>query len=119
MQVLLVDDDQELVSVLADRLSFRGIDAEWVSNAEDALKNIYAKEYDVALLYVKMPGMNGVELAQEIHNHRPGLKIIFVTGHGFRTDLEEGADQSGNNFFLARPVDINELIKKIKEVRGQ
>ena len=117
MQVLLVDDDQELVSILAERLSFRKIDADWASNAEDALKNIYQKEYDVALLYVKMPGMNGIELAQEIHKHRPKLKIIFVTGHGFRTNFEKSDDHPGNNFFFAKPVDINELIKKIKEVQ--
>lgn len=118
MHVLLVDDEKELVSTLAERLSFRGIDADWVTSGAEALQKIYDQEYDLAVLDVKMPGMGGIELAKEIHDYRPGLKIIFLTGHGSKTDFDRGINESGASYYLAKPLNIDTLIQKMNEVLG-
>ena len=71
MRVLLVDDEVEYVSTLAERLSFRGIDASWVSSAKDALERIRQESFDIAVLDVKMPKMGGIELKQIIEEINP------------------------------------------------
>ena len=116
MRILLVDDEAELVSTLAERLSFRGIEADWVTRSGDALKKIYEQKYDIAVLDVKMPGMSGIDLAREIHQYRTDIKIIFVTGHGSHDDFQEGSSESEKEFYLAKPINIDVLIKKMKEI---
>lgn len=116
MHVLLVDDEEELVSTLAERLSFRGIDADWVTTGGEALHKIYDQEYDLAVLDVKMPGMSGIELAREIHKYKPQLQIIFLTGHGSKTEFDKGVNESGAGYYLAKPLNIDILIQKMKEI---
>ena len=62
MRILLVDDEAELVSTLAERLSFRGIEADWVTSGEEALKKVERQRYDVAVLDVKIPRISGLAL---------------------------------------------------------
>ncbi len=118
MRVLLVDDETELVSTVAERLSFRGIDADWVTTGREALQLIGEGEYDLAVLDVRMPGMSGLELAREIRTRKPGLPIIFLTGHGSREDFDEGISQTGEEYYLAKPIDIEVLVGKMKEILG-
>ncbi|HPY16526.1 MAG TPA: response regulator, partial [Polyangiaceae bacterium] len=62
MRVLLVDDEEELVETIAERLELRGIVAETVTNGEEALQRVLEKPFDVVLLDVKMPGLGGMEV---------------------------------------------------------
>ena len=90
MKILLVDDEAELVSTLAERLSFRGIDADWATSAEDALSLSETETYDIALLDVKMPRVSGLELKKRLQEKRPDMKFIFLTGHGSEKDFLVG-----------------------------
>ena len=90
MRILLVDDEQELVSTLAERLSMRGIDADWVASGEEALKQVEEKFYDLAVLDVKMPKMGGIRLKQILDDKYPNMKFIFLTGHGSESDFQQG-----------------------------
>ena len=58
MKVLLIDDEEELISTLAERLSFRGIDADWVTNGKEALRKVELECYDLAVVDVRMPKMS-------------------------------------------------------------
>ncbi len=118
MRVLLVDDETELVSTVAERLSFRGIDADWVTTGQEALQLARENDYDIAVLDVKMPSMSGLELAREIRKLKPGLAIIFLTGHGSQADFDEGVSQAGEEYYLAKPIDIEVLVDKMKEILG-
>jgi DNA-binding response OmpR family regulator len=60
MKVLLVDDEHELVSTLAERLSFRGIQADWATSGEEAMRLTEKNTYDVAVLDVKIPRISGL-----------------------------------------------------------
>lgn len=62
MKVLLVDDEVELISTLAERLSFRGIDVDYATTAESAIRLADEKSYDIAVLDVKMPRVRGFEI---------------------------------------------------------
>ncbi len=66
MRVLLVDDELELVSTLAERLNLRGIEADWVTSGEAALKQVEVKTYDLALLDIKIPKISGLSLKKKL-----------------------------------------------------
>jgi DNA-binding response OmpR family regulator len=113
MKVLLVDDEKEFVSTLAERLSFRGIEADWTVSGEDALKMAQGTHYEVAVLDVKMPGLGGIELRKKLHGLHSQMKFLFLTGHGSQEDFKVGSRVA--SFYLAKPLKIEELIEKIKE----
>jgi DNA-binding response OmpR family regulator len=118
MRVLLVDDEAELVSTLAERLSFRGIEADWVSNPEEALDRVKNQRYAVAVLDVKIPRISGLALKKMLEEMDPQLKFIFLTGHGSEQDFMVGAAEAGEAYYLIKPVDLNLLIEKLKEITG-
>ena len=118
MHVLLVDDEEELVATLAERLSLRGIDAHWVTSAEEALRRVEREPYDLAVLDVKIPRISGLKLKSKIEEIRPGMKFIFLTGHGSEDDFKMGAAEAGAKYYLVKPVSIDALISKMREALG-
>jgi DNA-binding response OmpR family regulator len=115
VKVLLVDDEKELVSTLSERLRLRGIEAEWATSAEEALDRLHVESFDIAVLDVKMPKMDGLHLKRQMQERCPTMKFIFVTGHGSSQDFESGASEVGSDYYLVKPLKIDELIAKIKE----
>jgi DNA-binding response OmpR family regulator len=114
MRVLLVDDEQELVSALAERLCLRGIEAEWVTTAEEAFKRVAADRFDIAVLDIKMPGVSGLELMHQLEVKRPGMQYIFLTGYGSEKDFETVSHRCGEAAYLVKPIQIEDLIEKMK-----
>lgn len=119
MRILLVDDEYELVSTLAERLNIRGLAAEWATSGEDALKKVAAQPFDVLVIDIKMPVMSGIELKRRLEQIRPGMKYIFMTGHGSENDFKVGSSEVGSDqYYLLKPVHIDELLRKIREAAG-
>lgn len=114
MRVLLVDDEDEMVTTLSERLSLRGIDTDWVTSGEDALTHVAKKKYDVVVLDVKMPGMSGLETMERIQEIQPETKVIFLTGHGSASDFKS-CIEAGACFYLMKPTNIEDLIEKMHE----
>jgi DNA-binding response OmpR family regulator len=119
MRVLLVDDEKEFVSTLAERLLLRGVDADWVTSAEAALKKIEDRQYDLAVLDVKMPHVSGIELKRMLHKRRPDMLFIFMTGHGSEQDFHAGSSEAGAAYYLVKPVHIEDLMRKMNEALGR
>ncbi len=113
MRVLLVDDELELVSTLAERLNLRGIEADWVTSGEAALKQVEEKSYDVALLDIKIPKISGFSLKRKLEERYPQMKFIFITGHGSEEDFRKGTAEAGEDYYLVKPIDIQVLIDKM------
>ncbi len=116
MRILLVDDEQELSSALAERLNMRGIDTDWVTTGDEALRKAEAVRYDLAVLDMRMPMMSGMELKALLQARDPNLKFIFVTGYGSEKDFEAVACQAGEACYLVKPVDINLLIERMHDL---
>ena len=89
MRVLLVDDEKELVVTLAERLSFRGIDADWAIDGADALKKVAEASYDIAVVDIKMPRIGGIELKRMMAEKYPDMKFILPCKAG----QHRGTDQ--------------------------
>ncbi|SPD75846.1 conserved hypothetical protein [uncultured Desulfobacterium sp.] len=113
MRILLVDDEEELVATLAERLAMRGIDADWVTNGEDAILKAETESYDLSVLDVKIPRISGINLKRELEKRNPHMKFIFMTGHGSEADYKAGSEEAGSEFYLIKPLDIRLLIEKI------
>lgn len=112
MKILLVDDEHELVSAMAERLQIRGFDAEWASNADDAFALVEKGCHDIAVLDMKMPGMSGLELRTLLAQKCPSMKYIFLSGHGSEEDFKKGSAQAES--YLIKPIRIEDLIEKIQ-----
>jgi DNA-binding response OmpR family regulator len=115
MKVLLVDDEKELVSTLAERLNIRGLEAQWATSAEEAMARLQTESFDIAVLDVKMPKVDGLLLKKQMQAKCPAMKFIFVTGHGSSQDFEAGASEVGLDYYLVKPLKIDDLLAKIKE----
>ena len=116
MHILLVDDEAELASALAERLQLRGMDADWVSGGEEALARAAIKHYDLAVLDMKMPGIGGLELKERLQRLYPQMKFILLTGYGTERDYENEACQIDQTCWLFKPVDIQVLIARMHDL---
>jgi DNA-binding NtrC family response regulator len=115
-KVLLVDDEVEFGSALAERLRLRGYEAKAVSHAEEALQIIQNAAPDIVLLDFRMPGMDGIEVLKIIKEKKPSVEVIMLTGHGDVQSVEEGMN-SGAFDYIIKPVDIGDLILKINQAK--
>jgi len=115
IRVLLVDDEERFVQNLAKLLRGRGFEA---TTAFDGAAGVAAVEkgeaFDVVLLDVKMPGMDGIETLQKIKEISPETEVLMLTGHA---DVETGiaAMREGALDYLMKPCDIEDLVAKITE----
>lgn len=114
MRVLLVDDEEELVTTLVERLELRGHAAVGILTGEDAIARVKQQRFDVAVLDLKMPGEDGVEIMQRLKRICPGLPVILLTGHMSEGASERGM-QAGADDYLIKPVDIENLVVKLHE----
>ncbi len=116
MRVLLVDDEEEFVVTLTERLGLRGLDADYATSAEDALAKAEKNSYDVAVLDMRMPKMGGLAIRNALKGRQPDMKFLFLTGYGSEEDFNLVVSQDGDSAYLVKPIDITTLIAKIKEV---
>ena len=82
LRVLLVDDEEELVSALVERLGYRGIEAKYALNGPQAIEMVQRESFDVVVLDIKLPGMSGVEVHNVLRNSYPDLPVVLITGKG-------------------------------------
>lgn len=113
MKILLVDDEVELVSAMAERLSIRGMDVDWTDNGETALRMAAEEAYTVAVLDMKMPKYSGLELCGLLRERHPDMRFIFLSGHGSESDFKAGSAKAVH--YLIKPIQLEDLIAKIQE----
>ena len=115
-RVLLVDDEEDFLKTLAERLETRGLQVTTATSGEKALASVEGQEYDLIVLDLAMPGFDGIETLKRIKALQPEVEIIMLSGQGsIRTSIE--AMKLGACDFLQKPVDINELMGKIGEAK--
>ncbi len=114
LRVLLVDDEEDFVTTLSERLALRGIETEAAYNGEDALVKINQRPPDVVILDVMMPGLSGLEVLRQIKETLPEIPVILLTGRGSTREGINGMQQGAFDY-LMKPIDIEDLIKKTKE----
>ena len=115
MHILLVDEEEELVSTMVRRLRLRGISAEYVTSSEKALDLVQNRDFDLVVMDLSMPGITGIDLMKMIRKINNDIKFIFLTGYGYYNkempEIKEGAADC-----LLKPVNIDALIKRMEEI---
>ncbi len=111
-KVLLVDDEERFVKTLTKRLAERELDVVGVHSGMEAIEEVKNKPYDVVVLDVRMPGLDGIETLQELKKISPGTEVIMLTGHASVDSAVEGM-RLGAHEYLMKPCDIEELMEKI------
>jgi DNA-binding response OmpR family regulator len=114
IKILLVDDEQEFVETLSERIRMREHDSDVALDGEQALKKMDDDLPDVVVLDLKMPGMDGMEVLRRIRKAYPKVQVIMLAGHGSEKDEEE-ARKLGAFEYLQKPVEIDTLMKKVKK----
>ncbi len=113
-RILIVDDEEEFTSLLSERLTARGLRVETAASGAGAIEQVAAGNFDVVVLDMVMPGMDGIETLQHLREHDSDLQVILLTGHA---TVEKGvhAMKLGAADFLEKPAELNELLGKIRE----
>ena len=117
-QLLLVDDDKSLLRLLTIRLEGEGYQVTAVEDGQSALKKLQNDSYDVVLSDLRMPGLDGLSLFEEIMGIRKDIPVILMTAHGTIADAVS-ATQRGVFGFLPKPVDHDELRTLLQKALSQ
>ncbi len=118
IKIMIVDDENEFGATLAERLMLRDYDAKAIDNVETAMIELKQWQPDFVLLDLRMPGGFGMNTIRAIKDINPSCKVIMVTGHAGEKNMAE-AIESGADGFMMKPIDIDDLLKKIKELQSK
>lgn len=118
IRLLLVDDEEGYVNVLANRLSRRGMDVQKALSGTQALQRVRNQDFDVVVLDLKMEGMDGLEVLQIFKQMDENMEVIMLTGHGSQAAAQDGI-AIGAFDYLMKPCEFDELLKKIREAYGR
>ena len=112
-KILLVDDEHEFITTLAERLELRGIATRVVFDGESALLAVAQDEPHVMVLDVLMPGIKGLEVLERVKRSNPRVQVLLLTGHGSTRDGIEGM-RLGAFDYMMKPLNIDTLIEKME-----
>ena len=110
-QVLVIDDDAVIGRSFDRVLSDKGYEVSTASSGEEALKDMENTEYDVVFTDIKMPGMDGIEVAERIKARCPWTPVVVITGYG-TTENEAKASVLGVSGFVRKPL-TPEMIESV------
>lgn len=112
MKLLFIDDEQTFLKYLTKRLALDGFEVITTFSGEEGIKVAANEDFDVAVVDLQMPGMNGIEVQKRLKELQPSLPCIVLTGHGsIENALESGKYNAFK--FLSKPIDMDTLIDTI------
>ncbi|MGB9497929.1 MAG: response regulator [Dissulfuribacterales bacterium] len=117
-KLLLVDDEEMFLEFLSRRLINYQYDVTTCLSGEKALEMTRDYDFDVVILDVLMPGMDGIETLREIKKIKPLIEVIMLTGHASRESGIEGI-KLGAHDYLSKPCNTEDLIAKINDAYGR
>jgi len=118
-KILLVDDEERFRQSMARRLRTRGYDVVDVGDGEEAAKRVrLEKDIDIAILDLRMPGMDGIQTLKEMRAFNPAIQAIMLTGHG-SLESAKNAGRLEAFKYLQKPCDLDELVGVIEEAKEQ
>lgn len=113
VKVLIVDDEVEFASALAERLELRGFDVLVANSGSESLLLYEQSVPSVVVLDLKMPDMSGLDVLVAMKKINSTVAVIMLTGHGSASSGILGMEQGAYDYMM-KPVDIGELVEKIK-----
>ena len=117
-RLLIVDDEEQFVEALSERLSMRDYDVTTAQTGEDAIEKITNYNFDVVILDVRLPGIDGTDVLREIKSLKPLTEVVMLTGHGTVEMAIEGM-KLGAFDILMKPCETEDLIAKIDKAHDR
>ena len=115
-KILIVDDEPDVLLLLGERLTKAGYDVIKAPGGQEAIELAHKESPDLIILDIAMPGMDGSEVANTLRAHPPtrDIPIVFLTCLFTKQEEQACGHVLGQNFFIAKPYDVNELLSEIK-----
>jgi len=113
--LLLVEDDETLGFLLQEFLSSREFEVDWAKDGVEGLRFFNQSQYDLCLLDVMMPALDGFTVAELLRERQPALPIIFLTAKSMHADVVRGF-RAGADDYIKKPVNEEELVVRIQAV---
>lgn len=114
--ILIVDDEKNMRVTLADILRDESYEVETAASGEEAMELCKSQEFDIVIMDVRMPGVDGIEAFRLIRRHREGVKVIMMSAYSIE-ELKEEALDDGAIAFLSKPLDVEKVIKLVNEIK--
>jgi len=112
--VLIVDDDKAILDVIKDILVLQGYRVDTAETAREALKKTEEKYYNLALLDIKLPDIEGTHLLKKIHKDVPRMMKVMITGYASLENAVESLN-SGADAYLMKPIEAEKLLKVVED----
>jgi len=114
-RILVVEDDPAILKGLCDVLVFNGYRADGVADGIEGCESALSGQYDLVLLDVMLPGMDGFSICSEIRLQRPGQPVIILTAKGSEDDVVAGFT-AGADDYVSKPFSLRELMVRVEAV---
>ncbi|MBP3539119.1 MAG: response regulator transcription factor [Oscillospiraceae bacterium] len=109
MRVLVVEDEKNLNRIISELMEDEGYSVDSCFNGADALEYTLAARYDVMILDIMLPKLDGLELVRRLRSHGDTTPVLFLTARDSVADRVEGLE-SGGDYYLTKPFDFKELV---------
>lgn len=113
IRIIIVDDEERFLTTLGQRLRLRDFDVATFSNGQEAVEAARLKEFDLAIVDLKMPGMTGEQVLEVLKKDHPLIEVIILTGHGSIPSAVQ-CTQFGSYNYLQKPCETDELLEALK-----
>jgi two-component system NtrC family response regulator len=113
IKLLIVDDEEKFLTSIAERLRLRGIDVTTATNGPDALEIAHSQKFDLALLDLKMPGMDGKQVLERLKTEHKYIEVVILTGHG-SVDSAVDCTKLGAFGYLPKPYELDKLVQVLQ-----
>lgn len=117
VRLLIVDDEEGFAEVLSKRMARRGVDVASAASGEEAVKILRQREFDVAIVDLKLQGMDGIEILKVFKLMAPEMPVLMLTGHGSE-EARTACMKLGAEGYLSKPIDFERLLVKTLRMGG-
>lgn len=118
MNIMLVDDDRKCLDSLSSALRLEGFHVKDFDSPNRAISEYNPQAIDVVITDYYLPGMTGIEFLKEIHRRKIDAPVIIISGAQKKNTIERISLKSGACAFFSKPLDIQQLIARIKQLAG-
>lgn len=115
--LLLVEDDESLGYLLSEYLKMNNFEIDWVKNGKNALTKLSKQKFDLCILDVMMPDMDGFKLAENINQQKINVPFLFLTARSLKIDVLKGFSLGAVDF-IRKPIDEEELVVRLNNLLG-
>ena len=114
IRILIIDDDENIRKVLTTILEDEGYDVESVDTAKKAIERTRRKFYNLALIDIRLPDMEGIELLTKMKNTTPKIRKLIITGYPTLQNAVEAVNR-GADAYIMKPFDMEKVLEEIKD----